>query len=246
MCDPKVTLLMTRPRPEAERFLHRLPADVLNRATPVVAPLLRIETCRETVDLANVAGVIFTSANGARAASVPDQSRAIPAYCVGATTARIAGDLGWRVEAIGANADELVATLIQSRTSGPLLHLCGRHTRGKVAERLSSAGCQTRRHVVYEQKLLPLEDKVLAILRGSAPVIAPIFSPRTARHFVSQRPEITHLHLVAMSAAVAEPLFGMAHSTLSVAKHPNAASMASVVEMLVHRHCRVESGRGAQ
>ncbi|MDU9005155.1 uroporphyrinogen-III synthase [Sedimentitalea todarodis] len=246
MSDPATTLLMTRPRAEAERFLRQLPADVLQRVTPVVSPLLKIETCGETANLENVAGVIFTSANGARSAAAPDQNTAIPAYCVGAATARIAARLGWRVDAIGENADELVATLIQSNTCGPLLHLCGRHTRGKVAERLCHAGCRTTRHVVYEQKLLPINDKILAILRESALVIAPIFSPRTARQFVNQCPEIKHLHLVAMSEAVAEPLSGMAHSSLSVAKHPNAASMVSAIEMLAQRHCRVESGGGAQ
>lgn len=246
MSDPAMTLLMTRPRAAAERFLRQLPADILHQVTPVFAPLLRIETSREAVDLTDVAGVIFTSTNGVRAASAVNQSRAIPAYCVGEVTARIAGDLGWSVAAIGENADELVATLIQSRTCGPLLHLCGKHTRGKVAERLSTAGCQTRRRVMYEQELLPIADKVLTILRDSTPVIAPIFSPRTARQFVSQCPEIMHLHLVAMSEAVAEPLSGMTHSTLSVAEQPNVASMVSAIEMLVDRHCRVESGGGAQ
>lgn len=246
MHDPKVTLLMTRPRPGSEQFLRQLPANVLDQVTPVVAPLLKIERGGETVVLTNVAGVIFTSVNGVRAAPVPSQSREMPAYCVGTGTARVAQELGWRVDATGANADELVATLIGSQTQGPLVHLCGRHTRGKIAERLGSAGCQTRRQVVYDQKLMPIDDKILATLQESGPVIAPIFSPRTARQFVSQCREIRHLHLVAMSSAVAEPLSAMAHLTLSVAKQPNAASMASVVEMLVHRHCRVESGRGAQ
>ncbi len=246
MDGPKVTLLMTRPRPEAERFLRQLPADVRLRVNPVIAPLLKIETCGETVDLSDVAGVIFTSANGVRATSAPGPSQALPAYCVGETTARVAADRGWRVKATGRNADDLVTTLIQSRAPGPLLHLCGRHTRGRVAERLGNAGCPTRRQVVYDQKLLPFCDDVLAILRAGATVVAPVFSPRTARQLVSQCPKIGPLHLVAISDAVAETLSCMAHLTLSVAKQPNAASMASVVEMLVHQHCRVESSRGAQ
>lgn len=237
---------MTRPRTEAERFLHLLPHDVRQQVTPVFAPLLSIKQCGVPPELEQAAGVIFTSANGVRAASSHTKNHALPTHCVGTETARIASDLGWRVQEIGMNADELVAALIQSKTTGPLLHLCGKHTRGKVAERLSDAGCPTRRHVVYEQELLTFDQKILTILHETPLVIAPVFSPRTARQFVSQCPELPHLHLVAMSEAVAEPLSCMAHSTLSVAKHPNAASMASVVEMLVHRHCRVESGGGAQ
>ncbi|WP_424988416.1 uroporphyrinogen-III synthase [Microbulbifer sp. S227A] len=244
MKDPTVTLLLTRPRPEAERFLRQLHGDVTRRITPVVAPLLGIEPCGTDVDLGGIAGVVFSSGNAVRAVSVDTHD--IPAHCVGTATARLAGERGWAVGALGANADALVAALIRAGSTGPLLHLCGSHTRGRIAERLNAAGCATARQQVYAQKLLPFGEETRVILRQSAGVIAPIFSPRTARQFVNQCPQTGHLHLVAMSAAVAEPLSGMAKTTLTVAPEPNSASMAAVVEMLVHRHCRVESGPGAQ
>lgn len=246
MPSPTVTLLMTRSPSAAERFLRQLPAEVLHRVVPVLAPLLQFEKKDGAIDLSRYEGVIFTSANGVRAASELSQNRALPAYCVGEVTAQTARDLNWSAEVSGATANELVATLIQSQIRGPLLHLCGQHTRGRVAERLSDAGCPTSRHAVYDQKLLRIEDNILAVLQSSDAVIAPVFSPRTARQFVSQCPNIAQLHLVAMSSAVAEPLSGMMYSTLTVAERPDAASMAAIVEMLVHRLCRVESGGGAQ
>ncbi|MEY8827301.1 uroporphyrinogen-III synthase [Sedimentitalea sp. XS_ASV28] len=244
MDEPTVTLLMTRPRPEAERFLRQLPHDVLRRVTPVVAPLLDIETCDAAVALDGFTGVIFSSGNAVRAVSCDTQQ--VPAHCVGAATARLARQRGWHTGEIGIDADALVSALIRAKATGPLLHLCGSHTRGGIAERLSAAGCATKRQKVYAQKLRHFDEKTRAILRDGACVIAPIFSPRTARQFVDQCPKTRDLHLVAMSAAVAEPLSDMAHSTLTVASQPNNASMALVVEKLVHRHCRVESGGGAQ
>lgn len=243
---PTPILLMTRPRNGSDRFLSILPKDVRARITICHAPLIRIEPLGGDIDLAGVAGVIFSSANGVAAAATQSEWRDLPAYCVGGATTKAAQQAGWSARMLGPTADALVAALLQAAVPGPLLHLTGVHTRGNVAQRLTNAGLATHRQPVYDQQLLPFSEQVKALVGGSQPVIAPIFSPRTARHFVGQCPKIAHLYLIAISPAAAKPLSNMPCSALTVAARPDAAAMAEQVENMVNHLCRVESSGGAQ
>jgi uroporphyrinogen-III synthase len=239
-------LLMTRPRLAAERFVAGLSPAVRRRVRPIYAPLMQIVAGADRVDLTGVSGVIFTSANGVSAASDLTPDRTLPAYCVGVATAGTARDLNWPIAWFADDANDLVVRLTREEVTGPLVHFCGRHTRGKVAERLTEAGCPTRRQVVYDQELLTFKDEVQKFLSQQTSVIVPIFSPRTARQFVCQCPKCPDLHLAALSDAAAEPLKGMAYSSLTVADRPNAEGMVAVIEKLVARLSRVERCSGEQ
>lgn len=246
MPDQKIPLLMTRPQDAAERFVSALPSKIRDRIEPVYAPLMRISTTCDGIDLTNASGMIFTSMNGVNAVSDFMTDRSLPAYCVGEATAEMAEGLGLRVLHVEDDAKTLIATMTRAGVSEPLVHFCGRHTRGDVAENLTAAGCETRRQVVYDQELLPFEESICTFLGRDIRIIAPIFSPRTARQFVRQCPECRNLHLVALSDAVAEPLKDLAYSSLTVADRPIAGHMAAIVENLVDGFWRVERGGGAQ
>jgi uroporphyrinogen-III synthase len=246
MARPKVNLLMTRPQLQAKRFVAQLPVRMLERLTPVFSPLIRIDPVEGDIVLGDARGIIFSSVNGVATAAAKTRRRDLPCFCVGAATAKAAQDAGWRATCRGGTADELIAAMLQNRPDSPLLHLCGAHTRGQIARNLTLRGCETRAQIVYRQNLLPLNVEAGAILRRHDPVIAPLFSPRTARHFAVQGAGPAPLYLLALSETVAQPLRGMGFAALAVAKQPNAAAMISALETIVTQVCRVEGGQSGQ
>ncbi|GAA6202574.1 uroporphyrinogen-III synthase [Aquicoccus sp. SU-CL01552] len=227
-----LTLQMTRPRAASERFVARIAPDLRRRLHVIHSPLIRIVFLPDPVSSGDARGVIFTSANGVAAAQAAGLRPALPAYCVGAATAGAARDAGWTVEMICDTADALVAALIDRRPDAPLLHLRGRHARGDVADRLTAAGVETRAQEVYDQQLIDPSEAARVALDGADPVIAPLFSPRTARHFADTCAGRAPLFLAAISRAAAEPLENMVYRGLIVARRPDGAAMVTAVETL--------------
>ena len=244
MDRPLAILLMTRPRGASARFVAQLPDAVRDRVTVCISPLMGIEPLAAPVDWQDAAGVIFTSANAVDVLSDDDQRRDLPAYCVGDATARAARARGWSAREMGGKADALVAGLLAAPDPGPLLHLGGVHTRGNIVERLRQAGRSARAQAIYDQVAIPLSEAAHRSLRGTRPVIAPIFSPRTARHFARQLSATAPLLLGALSDAVAKPLRGLTREPVRIAETPTAAAMSAVVQILLARADRVETDRG--
>lgn len=237
---------MTRPHEASRRFVQRLPEWLRSQVNVVISPLIGIQPVAADPDLADARGVVFTSSSAVTVASELTPRRDLPCFCVGnATTAR-ARDAGWRAAFAGADADALVATLTRDRPETPLLHLRGRHTRGAVAARLTAAGLPVRESVIYDQPVLPLNRAAADALGGPAPVIVPLFSPRSARQFASQHAGTAPLYLAAISNAVAEEVNQLKVKELMVAPQPDAAAMAGLVETLSRHTARVETGKGAQ
>ncbi|AVO37191.1 uroporphyrinogen-III synthase [Pukyongiella litopenaei] len=245
MTHPRPILLMTRPPAASDRFVADLPEPVRDRTDIVASPLIGIDPLPVTLSLAGVAGLLFTSANGVAASAALTGNRDLPAYCVGEVTAQAARDAGWDATCVGLDARELVAALTRSRPAAPLLHLRGVHASGDIAGDLTAAGLPTRAQAVYDQQLLAPTPEALGVLTGAVPVIAPLFSPRTARHFATL-PATAPLHLLALSEAVAEPLRALEFRELLIAAQPDAASTAVLVETCVNRLARVEAEPGAQ
>ncbi|TDK44476.1 uroporphyrinogen-III synthase [Antarcticimicrobium luteum] len=241
-----LTLLMTRPRAAAERFVAQLAPGVRDRLRVICSPLMEIALRPGAVSAQDARGVIFTSANGVAAARAAGLRPALPAYCVGAATADAARRDGWPVEETRDTADALVAALVLRRPPAPLLHMRGTHARGEISGRLTAAGIETRAQAVYDQRLVGLDSAALAALAGDGPVIVPLFSPRSARHFADLCQGSAPLYLAAISPAAAEPVENMGACALIVAERPDGAAMAAAVERLAERASRVEGPRGAQ
>ena len=238
-------LLMTRPRAASEKFVAMLSPKRLAKVRVIHSPLLDIRPLVSQIDLEDAQGIIFTSANGVTVGSrlIPD--RTLPCFCVGQYTTETAKQAGWTAEFVGLNAESLIVRLLELRPESPLLHIHGTSTRGDVSETLTQLGLLTRSCTVYEQKLLDLTGEALDALRHPGQVIAPFFSPRTARQFAGQSPGAAPLWLAAMSEAVAEPLKALDFERLRVAKQPNAQSMQRAVEKLIKRASRVEGDPNA-
>ena len=227
---PQPRLLLTRPQPGAAQFLKRLSPAL--RTGAVISPLIEIVPTGALVDLAAFAGVIFTSANGV--AHAP-QGGGMPAYCVGPQTTEAAGKAGWQAQMAGLDAKAMIATLSGRTEIGPLLHLAGRHRRGDVAGILSASGLTTEVATVYEQHLLPLTAEAQALLKGSDPVLVPLFSPRSAQHFAREAAHTQSVIAVSISHAAAQALEGLPLYAHDVAAEPTGEAMAKTVEKLFRR-----------
>lgn len=241
MTAPNVTLMMTRPRVASDRFVASLSIADPARVMVCYSPLIDIVPVATDITFQNTDAVLFTSQNAVTVASKLTARRDLPCVCVGSTTTQAAQNAGWDAQCAGETADDLVAWTMAG-PSQRYLHLSGRHTRGDIADRLSTADRPTRAVVVYDQNLNPLTDQAQAILNTDASVIVPLFSPRTARHFVDQLTGTASIHVVAISDAAAEPLKTRAIQTLRVVKRPTSDMMRTEVEILMNQLCRVEGG----
>ena len=120
MADPR-TLLLTRPRAQSEAFAEALAERLPGRFRPVISPLLEIVPLPAPLDLADVQGLIFTSANGVEqfAARTPDRS--LPAWCVGDDDRRRgAARAGFAARSADGDVADLAALIAEARTP------CGR------------------------------------------------------------------------------------------------------------------------
>ncbi len=236
---------MTRPRAASDRFVAHLPDRIRSQVEVIHSPLLKIEPLAVPVEPGDAAGLVFSSANGVYAAAKLNVDRSLPAYCVGPATTQAANAAGWDAQMLGATAEELVANLLKRKPHSPLLHLRGEHSRGNVAARLTEFGLTTLEQPIYRQQLLPLNDQAALAAKGNQPIIAPLFSPRTARHFADVWAGSAPLWLAAISEATAEPLKTLRFERLKIVREPTPDKMQKAVKKLVKYVMRVESAPGA-
>lgn len=221
-------LLLTRPRASAERFAGQLDATLISGVDVIISPLVEITPTKFAVELHRYSGVVFTSSH---APACMDEGQGRIAYCVGKRTAQTAELRGWTVALVAETAEELVDVLHDPPT--PLLHIAGTHRRGEIAQRLTLRGIPTDVAVVYDQVTQPLTTTARKCLAGSGPVIAPLFSPRTAQIFASQVQNLANVTVIAMSEAVAATLDGVSIGALQVAVAPTGDEMRRHVENMI-------------
>lgn len=233
-------ILLTRPEPAAARFAaalrDRLPGVKVLMA-PLIAPLLLSPPLPPVWGEGRVRGLIFTSETGVAGFARIAADRSLPAFCVGPHTADVARAAGFTAHACGGDAEAVVAELTALRPAAPLLHARGRDARGAIAARLSAAGIETGELIVYEQHEQPLSAPALALLAGDAPVVAPLFSPRTAAIFARAAAGAVlraPLYLAAISPAAAAELSGLPARMRITADAPDAPAMLRATAALHH------------
>lgn len=233
------TVLLTRSRFQSRRFAD-LMRDRLGADLPVlIAPVLDIvaDPRAAAAALQGAGGVIFTSENGVAACAGADVPPGLPAYCVGARTADAARAAGFvpRPDPPG-DLDRLIARITAEtwpRDRGPLVHLHGAHVTGDAAAALAAQGIAARAAVVYDQRALPLSDAALRLLAGRAPVVVPVFSPRSARLLAPALAAATApLRIAAISPRAAAALGVQGARCVQVADSPDAAAMVDTVAAL--------------
>jgi uroporphyrinogen-III synthase len=232
----QIPILMTRPKGSNRSFIDRIAPEVRERLHVVVSPLIAIEPLGAHVDIGPEDAAIFTSGNGVKYAPRGAGRRA---YCVGEQTTQRARQAGWDAICAGNDATALVDKLRQIAPSQTLLHAHGVHLRVDVASQLQKAGLDVAATAVYDQILQPLTEEALGLLKGKAPVLVPLFSPRTASHFAELAPDVHRTIVIAISKAVADQCKLLDLGTVFVADEPTAQSMVKQLEKLL-----AEAGSG--
>lgn len=217
------TVILTRPAEASARFAAQLRdrfGDVAVLMSPLMAPVFLTPDLPQQWD-----GVIFTSETGV-AALARLTARRGRAVCVGARTAEVAQGMGWQAEALGGDADGMVAALTARGPGGHWLHARGRDSAGDLAQRLDAAGWQVTPAIVYAQEEQHLTSGVRDVLERADPVVVAVFSPRSARIFAAQAGTVAApLQVVAISAAAAVPMAALGPAGVEVAATPDAPGM---------------------
>lgn len=223
--SPMPALLLTRPRDASRRFA----AQVAYLGLPVViAPVLRIVPVEhDTARLAAARGLVFTSVHAVPAAGA---GLGRPAICVGPATADAARAAGFEVTEGPGDAARMMPLL--TGLGAGWLHPHGRH----LAKSLPVPGM-----MVYDQVPQALTDAARDLLVGAAPVLLPLFSPRSAR-LVAQAAGRARAPLwLAPISAAADAAWDQARAHMdaraprrAIAPHPDAQGVVNAIETLLN------------
>lgn len=222
-------VLLTRPQAQSARFAEDLRAAAPGMAI-VISPLLEARLLTPALTGGPWSSVILTSETGALAAGRLKAQLPDTAFCVGRKTGEAARLAGFSPITSDGDAEALLA-LILLHPKAPLLHLRGREARGDLARRLSASGWPTEELVVYAQDPRPLTSEAVALLQGAAPVIAPLFSPRSAEILASECRRVAAtapMTVIAMSAAVARSA-DIRQAAMQIVAHPDGTNMRDAV-----------------
>jgi uroporphyrinogen-III synthase len=235
----RMRVLVTRPQEDAAQTAALLAAHG-HRA--LLAPLLATRWFDgPPLDLAGVAAILATSANGVRAlvrriSFNPLQRRVfdIPVFAVGPQTMQEARAAGFaRVENAAGDAKALAAAVPRwlAPEAGALLHACGEDGSGRLAQDLSAAGYDVRRQALYAVEALPLPPQAAQALRDGTVDAALFFSPRSAGVFLDQAEDLPLETVTAfcISPATAAVLPAHRFKAVAVAPAPNQDALLALL-----------------
>jgi uroporphyrinogen-III synthase len=196
----------------------------------VISPLQKVQPVPADRPEGDFAAVLFTSENAVLAVRALGWPLPAVALCVGDRTAEAARIAGFQAESAGGDALALADLIRAKGMSGPFLHPHGREVRQDFA----TLGLNVRGVVVYETCPCPLNVQALAVLQGSVPVIAPVFSPRSAELLIEARGNLpAPLWFAALSPAVAQALPLRAVDRMAISDRPEAGAMLDAMEQLL-------------
>lgn len=231
-------MLLTRPRPEAERTADELRA--LGHSA-VLAPMLEIETMPDApLGPGPWSAVLMTSGNAARAiAGHPQRGALVSLRCfaVGAQTeaaARLAGfENVVSAEGDGGDLARLVAEQVSDHAL-PLLYLAGDDRARDMAAALSPLRLQTA--VVYRARaaaefpadiVAALRERTLdGVLHYSRRSTAIFVACARKNGVVAAAAGLTHFCL---SSRAAEPLSQIGATRIAIAADPDAGAMLNLI-----------------
>lgn len=233
-------VLLTRPEPQGSRFARMLLEEFGGSLRPVSSPLLAPVFLQPDLPAGPVRGLVFTSETGVHAfqriSADPCFADIRQVWCVGDRTASVARAAGLPARSAAGDAEALLLAILTAAEPGPLLHLRGREVRGDLARRLNAAGIQTFEAIVYAQEPQPFTAEAEALLTGPAPVLLPLFSPRSGQVLLAALRRIgagAPLWLAALSPAVAASVASLGASRQVIAPQPDAAGMLAAIKALI-------------
>lgn len=207
MARRRQRIWITRAQPGASATAERVRA--LGHEA-VIAPLLAVHAIEDAqVDLAGVAALAFTSANGVRAFADISAERALRVFAVGAATAQAARAAGFKL-VLSADGDvEALAEGIGQRRGelrGAVLHPGAAELAGDLAGALERQGVTARSLILYETAPVKLDDEAASQLVLADAVL--LHSPRAAEvlKILLKTHPAPKLRALGLSKAVVQPL----------------------------------------
>lgn len=239
-------ILITRPREGAEAFAEDLRAALGLAADICVAPLLEIEHCADLPDLNPYGALIFTSVHAVASFADATPRRDFLCYTVGEATAIAASENGFAPIIGPGTGKDLAAQILKNAPDPPCLYLHGDHVAFDIAEHLNSAGTETHDAIIYRQVPRPLPEDARNRISQADPVIAPVFSARSAQLLLDALPRDANLQIAAISNTAAAVVPAGRAVRIRVAASPDKSAMLSCVATLWSNANQLESGRTAQ
>ncbi len=231
-------MLLTRPLAQSQRFAAEFAAR-FGPIETVISPLLQPRFLALVERPVDATAVIFTSETGVQAALAgglgPSDGLRV-AYCVGARTALAAELVGFDTRSAEGDWRDLAAMIAAQHKGGALWFLCAQEAGAQLENSLAGAGINVHRHVIYAQDAQPLTPAARALLAAPAPVILPLFSPRSAQVFAQACGTVAApLWLAALSPAVADA-FCLPMARHVVAHRPNSAALLNAMAPYCENH----------
>ncbi|MEL6641043.1 MAG: uroporphyrinogen-III synthase [Pseudomonadota bacterium] len=225
--DPTVppTIIITRPRAQAKAFADALEQAYGGSLPLLIAPLMEIEHVASNEPIGTPDHLIFTSANAVGPSLALGVPMSATAWCVGDQTAALAQQAGFAIKNARGDSQSLITKILSDPPAGRFLHLHGAHVTGQIAQALSNKGvtCDTR--VVYDQVARPATPALIDQLAGTAPLIIPIFSPRSARLLAESAPIRAPMTVVAISDSVASAFADIPGVDVKLSNFPDKTAM---------------------
>jgi uroporphyrinogen-III synthase len=207
MARRRQKIWITRAQPAADVTAERVRA--LGHEA-LVAPLLAVRPLSDAaVDLAGVAALAFTSANGVRAFADLSGERSLRVFAVGAATAQAARAAGFKlVLSADGDVDALAEGISQRRGElrGAVLHPGAAEPAGDLAGALEKHGVLARHLILYETAPVKLDTAAADLLVQADAVL--LHSPRAAKALAAilKAHPAPKLRALGLSKAVIKPL----------------------------------------
>lgn len=227
-----LTVLVTRPEPGGPATAAALRA--LGHV-PVLAPCLEIDPL--PVDLPGGSDAIVIASTQALA-GLPHALHDVPLFAVGDATAARARAMGFRaVSSAAGTAAELTSLISEMMQPGASLLLpCGEGHSLRLAADLRAHGFRVSRRVVYRSRpAQSLTAAAEAALSAGAIDRVMVFSPATARHFITLveaaglSDTLGHATAIAISQATATPLRRLKLAAIRTAISPDQDHMLAIL-----------------
>ena len=227
-----VILLLTRPLGGNERFCLKI-KHLLYSCEILDNPIQRIDFLPSLSKVNKNSVLIFTSANGLRAAKKHNLINK-KCFVVGANTKKIAVSFGYDALGFSKDQENLLKLIKSKKPTESMVHIRGKHTVGNLCDALKRNQFSCLDIIGYNQEPLKIKKQNLQKIHSGRPVILPIFSSRSAELLQSNL-DLTGFNVIAISEAVAKIVTEVELGELVISKKPDLNSMQEATLAILRR-----------
>jgi uroporphyrinogen-III synthase len=231
-------ILLTRPAPAARRFARSLRHALGPGLRVCIAPLITPRPIHAPVPRLLAAPtqplIVFTAEEGVAGFVRNWPVAGLRALCVGPRTTAVARAAGFDATAVPGGTAQALLDMLLIADPQPVVVIRGREAAHDLAAGLTAAGRSAEAATVYAQEAQPLGARAQALLHGSAPVVVPVFSARSAALLTRAASGASApLWLAAIGPAAVTAATPLAPARVQIAPTPDAAGMRAAVAVLM-------------